>query len=112
MKTFEKISRSFAVASIALAASVASFGAVKAQDCPFADDSAIFYYSRTTVRSPRFGKPKNSGNFSAKRPTKSTRNSGKNSPKRRTIAVSRAKNSIILAICWRASSARLRTLRT
>lgn len=49
MKTFAKISRSFAVASIALAASVASFGAVKAQDCPFADDSAIFYYSPSTI---------------------------------------------------------------
>lgn len=49
MKTFAKISRSFAVASLALAASVASFGAVKAQDCPFADDSAIFYYSPSTI---------------------------------------------------------------
>ena len=49
MKKFAKISRSFAVASLALAASVASFGAVKAQDCPFADDSAIFYYSPSTI---------------------------------------------------------------
>ena len=49
MKKFAKISRSFAVASMALAASVASFGAVKAQDCPFADDSAIFYYSPSTI---------------------------------------------------------------
>lgn len=49
MKKFAKISRSFAVASLALAASVASFGAVKAQDCPFADDSAVFYYSPSTI---------------------------------------------------------------
>ena len=49
MKKFAKISRSFAVASLALAASVASFGAVKAQECPFADDSAIFYYSPSTI---------------------------------------------------------------
>ncbi|MBQ1277930.1 MAG: hypothetical protein IIY07_04735 [Thermoguttaceae bacterium] len=67
MKTFAKISRSFAVASLALAASVASFGAVKAQDCPFADDSAIFYYSPSTIandgsiaaiwQTEEFGKP-------------------------------------------------------
>ncbi len=50
MKTFaKKISRCVAVASVALAASVASFGAVKAQDCPFADDSAILYYSPSTI---------------------------------------------------------------
>jgi hypothetical protein len=49
MKKFARISRCFAVASMALAASVASFGAVKAQDCPFADDSAIFYYSPSTI---------------------------------------------------------------
>ena len=50
MKTFAKnFWRSLSVASIALAASVASLGAVKAQDCPFADDSAIFYYSPSTI---------------------------------------------------------------
>ena len=49
MKKFAKISRSFAVASLALAASVASFGAVKAQECPFADDSAVFYCSPSTI---------------------------------------------------------------
>lgn len=50
MKTFAKnFWRSLSVASIALAASVASFGAVKAQDCPFADDSAILYYSPSTI---------------------------------------------------------------
>ena len=50
MKTFaKKISRCVAVALVALAASVASFGAVKAQECPFADDSAILYYSPSTI---------------------------------------------------------------
>lgn len=50
MKTLaKKFWRSLSFASIALAASVASFGSVKAQDCPFADDAAIFYYSPSTI---------------------------------------------------------------
>lgn len=50
MKTFaKKFWRSLSLGAIALAASVASFGAVKAQECPFADDSAILYYSPSTI---------------------------------------------------------------
>ena len=50
MKTFAKnFWRSLSVGAVALAASVASFGAVKAQECPFADDSAILYYSPSTI---------------------------------------------------------------
>ncbi|MBP3531393.1 MAG: hypothetical protein J6K25_09485 [Thermoguttaceae bacterium] len=50
MKTFaKKFWRSLSLGAIALAASVASLGAVKAQECPFADDSAIFYYSPSTI---------------------------------------------------------------
>ncbi|MBQ7029168.1 MAG: hypothetical protein IJN32_02890 [Thermoguttaceae bacterium] len=50
MKAFAKNwGRSLSVAAVALAASVASLGAVKAQDCPFADDSAILYYSPSTI---------------------------------------------------------------
>ena len=50
MKTFaKKFWRSLSLGAIALAASVASFGAVKAQECPFADDSAILYYSPSTL---------------------------------------------------------------
>ncbi len=50
MRVFAKnFWRSLSVALVALAASVASFGAVKAQDCPFADDSAILYYSPSTI---------------------------------------------------------------
>ncbi|MBR4833159.1 MAG: hypothetical protein IKU86_02345 [Thermoguttaceae bacterium] len=49
MKMFAKnFWRSLSVGVVALAA-VASFGAVKAQDCPFADDGAIFYYSPSTI---------------------------------------------------------------
>lgn len=50
MKAFAKNwGSSLSVAAVALAASVASLGAVKAQDCPFADDSAILYYSPSTI---------------------------------------------------------------
>lgn len=50
MKMFaKKCWRALSFASIALAASVASWGTVKAQDCPFADDSAILYYSPSTI---------------------------------------------------------------
>ncbi|MBQ9801038.1 MAG: hypothetical protein IJO40_14035 [Thermoguttaceae bacterium] len=50
MKMFaKKCWRALSFASIALAASVASWGTGKAQDCPFADDSAILYYSPSTI---------------------------------------------------------------
>lgn len=49
MKTFLMSAARFFLSGVALAASIASFGAVKAQDCPFADDSAIFYYSPSTI---------------------------------------------------------------